>query len=327
MKRRRTLEMLRKIILVIAMVEVMFLLILAGCKREKTPTSTLTPEPTDTMVSGQTITFGDIGPKSPAKKGRRWQPLARYVQEHLKNDGIEALKVVIARNTEEMARFLRNGKVDFYGDSSFPALAVQELSGSEFILRRWKQGHEWHGASFVARRDSGLTSVEDFVGKVVAFERPDSTGGYALPAGTLIQRGFTLRRVNGPDERVAPDEIGYFFAQDEENQIELILTGKVAGGGVGEQDVEKMPAEFKEQLIVFDRTIRVPRRILSVRPGLDPEVVSKVREILVGMDQTEEGRRILKGFKKTKKYDALPPEAERALQELKEMISLLPKEQ
>ena len=76
--------------------------------------------------------------------------------------------------------------------------------------------------------------MDDFVGKVLAFEDPYSTSGFLLPAGTLVQQGFTLREVSRPDANVAPGEIGYYFALDEENTVELLLRGLVAGGTLGD---------------------------------------------------------------------------------------------
>ena len=60
-----------------------------------------------------------------------------------------------------------------------------------------------------------------------------------------------------------------------------------------------------------------------MRPGLDPELVARVRDLLIGMDQTESGRQILEQLKKTRKFDALPPESEEALRELSQMVELV----
>ena len=206
-----------------------------------------------------------------------------------------------------MGRVLADGTVDLFFDSAFPAVAVQDLTGSEIILRRWKGGIEENWSTYVALRDGAdaVDSMEDLVGKVVAFEEPRSTSGFVLPAGTLLQRGFKLREVEGPDATVAADEIGYLFSGDEENTFELILEGKVAGGGVSNGDFEDLPADMKEKLAIFDETMSVPRQLVSVRPGLDRPIVNKVQQLLISLDQTDEGRSILEGLKKTSRFDPL----------------------
>ena len=308
---------------VIAIMGVMSVFIFAACEtKEKSRAPTAAPTPVETPSPDQIITVGDIS-NNPGKKIRRFQPLANYMSKHLKDYGIESGKVVIVRDVEEMARLLKDGTVDIYLDSPFPALAVQDLSASEFILRRWKKGDATFWSTFVALRASGITSTEDFVGKVVVFKKPDSTGGFALPAGTLIRRGYILTEVNSPDEKVVPDEIGYVFSGGNKNTIEIILQGQVAGGGLSNPNYEELPSELKQQIVAFDRTLAVPRQLVSVRPGLDPGMVRKIRELLIGLDQTEEGQQILIGMRRTKKFDALSSDSDTSLRELKELMSLI----
>ena len=158
---------------------------------------------------------------------------------------------------------------------------------------------------------------------MIAFEEPRSTSGFLLPAGTLIQRGFTLTEVSGPGAQVSADEIGYYFSRDEENTVELVLRDAIAGGGVSIEDYQELPAELMDQLVVFDRTITVPRQLVSVRPGLDPELVRRIQRLLIDLDQSDEGLALLEGLKKTQKFDLLPPEAEESLDELRELMKLV----
>lgn len=281
------------------------------------------PSPVPSLERSQVIVLGDIDADEPVKKVKRFSPLAEYLAENLSEQGIRGGKVVIASSIEEMGRFLKEGEVDIYFDSGFPTLEVQRLSGSQIILRRWKQESATYWSTFVARRDSGIDSIEDFVGKIVAFEEPYSTSGFILPAGTMKQRGFNLRRVSSPTAEAGPDEIGFFFSLDEDNTIELILEGRVAGGGISNQDYESLPPELMDRLVRFDRTITVPRQLVSVRPGLAAPLVEKVRDLLVGLERTEEGRQLLAGLKKTSRFDALFPETEASLAELQELIRLV----
>ena len=268
------------------------------------------------------MTIGDIDPDEPAKKVERFQPLADYLAKRLGDLGIGRGSVLVARNIEEMAGFLKDGTVDIYFDSVYPAQAVRELSSSQFLLRRWKESAPTYWSVYVARRDSGIASVEDLKGKVIAFEEPHSTTGYLLPAATLIQRGLGLRQVAGPEAAVGLDETGYIFSRDEENSVELILQGRVAAAGMSNQDYEELPPELIDRMVVLDRTMELPRQIVSSRPGLDKAVVSRIRELLVALDQTDEGRRILRGMKDSQ-FDPLPPDLEVTVGKLRELMGLV----
>jgi phosphonate transport system substrate-binding protein len=115
-------------------------------------------EPLATLSPSQIITIGDIDSDEPAKKIKRFQPLADYLATHLAEFGIKEGRVVIAWDIPQMGIYLKQEKVDLYLDSSFPTLSVQKLSDSEVILRRWKQGEPTYWSVYIARRDSGITS-------------------------------------------------------------------------------------------------------------------------------------------------------------------------
>ena len=204
-----------------------------GANAESTPA---VPSPSQQAGPAQTITLGDIDASEPVKKIKRFTPLANYLASHLNEFGILEGNVVISRDIEEAGRNLADGTLDIYFDSAYPSLAVQEISGSKFIARRWKQGNASYWSTYITLRDSGIDSFDDFEGTVLAFESPDSTSGFVLPAGHLVQQGYTLREVASPDSPVDGDEIGYYFSDDEENSVALLLAGNVAGGGFSNLD-------------------------------------------------------------------------------------------
>jgi phosphonate transport system substrate-binding protein len=273
--------------------------------------------------ANQVITIGDIDPDSPKKKIERFTPLADYLANHLQEFGITEGRVVIARDVEEMAKLLENGDVDVYMDSPFPSLKIQEMVGTRIIGRRWKGGDPAYWSVYVALQSSGIKSAKDLVGKRVAFEKPHSTSGFVLPASTLIQQGITLTEISGPEAHVEPDEIGYYFSKDKENSFSAVLRGRAAGAGVSNQDYRELPEELKRRIIAFDKTNPVPRQVVSVRPGLDPVLVDKISELLMGLDEKEDGRQLLVSLKKTTKFDQLPPEALASLDNFREMIGLV----
>ena len=308
---------------IVSIAGVVGLLVLASCNAAGAPSPSVAPPSPAANSLDQMITLGDIDSDEPAKKLKRFQPLADYLAEHLESFGIHGGRVVIDRNIEEMGRFLSDGTVDIYFDSPFPSLAVQEVSGSKIILRRWKQGQPEYWSTFIALRGNGISSVNDLVGRVIAFEEPHSTSGFVLPAGTLVERGYDITSIESADDYVAPGEIGYIFSWDEDNTIEFVLQGRVAAGGISNQDYSELPEQLKERIVAFDRTVSVPRQLVSVRPGLHAALALEVRALLVSLDQTEEGRLLLKGLKNTRKFDPLPPASESALEELKTLMKLV----
>ena len=271
----------------------------------------------------QTLVLGDMDAHEPVKKIKRFQPLADYLAAGLGQHGISAGHVLVARDIDEMARYIANGDVDLYFDSPFPALAVQELAGSELILRRWKEGNRDYWALFVALKSSGINRVEDLEGRVVAVEDPFSTSGFLLPVGSLVRDGLDVIELTSIGERVGADEVGYYVSRDEENTVELVLQGKVAAGALSNEDLDALPQEVVSQLIVFGPTGKMPRQVVSVPGNMDDALVEDITNLLVGLDKTEQGRVVLEGIKSTTKFDVLPPDARGQLEELNNLIDLL----
>ncbi len=294
----------------------------AACGVDATGKETASTSPVPTSATGLALTLGDVDPDSPVKKIRRFQPLADYLASHLGDFGITEGRVVIARSIEEMGHFLREGKVDVYFDSPFPTLSVQQISGSRIIARRWKDREAIYWGVVVVPADSEITSPAGLRGRVISVEKPHSTSGYILQAGTLRQRGFNLIEVAAPDEPVGPDKIGYFFARDEDNIVELLRERRVAGGALSNQELDALPPEVRERFRVLLRSIVVPRQLVSVSPDVDPALSNRIVSLLEGLDETEEGLEILLNLKKTRKFDALPEESKTALSNLQELIDL-----
>lgn len=278
------------------------------------------PSPTASNGDAKTITLGDISDE-PAEKVKLFQPLADYLAANLSEFGVQEGRVVIAASLEEMAELLRSGVVDIYFDSAYPTIIVSDLSGSDAILRRWKQGFAEYRSVYFTRRDSGIESVDDLLGKMIAFEEPFSTSGFVLPAGTLRQEGFKLTRYDSPTDDVAPGEIGYTFSSEDENTLEWVVRGLVDAGATSNLDYAELPAEIKDQLVIIGETIAMPRQMVSVRPGLDPELVDKMKGLLMGLEESDEGREILTNLDNTRKFDEIPEGTEASLRDLRALIS------
>ena len=99
--------------------------------------------------------------------------------------------------------------------------------------------------------------------------------------------------------------------------------GRSPGGGVSNQDYAELTPELVQSIAAFDETIAVPRQLVAVRPGLDGELAAKVSELLIGLDRTDEGREIMDGMKKTKKFDPLPEDTGLVLEKLTVLMDLV----
>jgi phosphonate transport system substrate-binding protein len=299
---------------------ILFLLFLTSCGGGAAPTATEVTivEPAE----AHPIILGDIS-DDPAEVIDGTQPLADYLAANLKEYGITEGQVRIATSTEELAQMLADGEVDLYFDSTYPATLISDQVGAKIILRRWRFGVEEYQSVIFASKDSGITSVEQLPGHMVAMDAPYSTSGFMLPAVYLTEHGLKLVGKKSQGDPVAGNEIGFVFSYDDENTLQWVLSGLTDAGVTDDFhfDVD-FSEEARSQLVELARTEATPRQVGLVRPGLDEELTQAMIGVLTSMHETEEGQAALESFQ-TSKFDEFPDGISAATQRMREMMELV----
>ena len=269
-----------------------------------------------------TIILSDID-ENPVKTINEFQPLADYLAERLTEYDIEGGEVMVAPDMETMIGWLAAGQVDILFDSPYPAMMMVHEAGAVPVLRRWKDGvAEYHGV-FFAMASSGLESLEDLQGHIVAFDAPQSTSGYMLPKAHLLEMGLNPVEKTSVTSPVKADEIGYVFtASDDTATIQWVISGRVSAGVVDSELFARIPEESRQQMVVLAETVDVPRHLMIVRPDMDPALLDAITDILVTMHEDENAQEILDELD-TARFDFFPEGAEAALDELQDMFDLV----
>jgi phosphonate transport system substrate-binding protein len=270
------------------------------------------------FVSAGTFRLGSIT-TSPVDETKKFSPLATYLAQQLKSQGVDQGKVIVAETIPAMAALLRTRQVDLYLDSLFPSFAVSQLSGSKFLLRRWKLGNGEYRSVIFTRKDSGIARLEDLKGKVLAFEEPFSSSGYFFPKVDLLKIKLRLVPKEQGSEAAKSDDVRYIFSHGDTNTFFLVLNGAVAAGAIDE-DKYLMLAKNVEGFKILHQTIPLPRQIVSYRADLPVTLVTRIKQILLTMPRSEEGAKILRDFQSTTKFDEVPPQAIELMKGLKKYV-------
>ena len=257
------------------------------------------------MAQAETLVLGSVSDNI-KKHLDRFAPLAGYLEEELADEGITSVEVLVLPNSEAMTEAMRTGDVDLFFDSPLVAARVAREAGGEPFLRRWKRGVGSYHSVIIVPSDSEMTSVEDLTGRRVAFQEPDSTSGFLLPAGMMRRLGLTLRELPTRDSRPKDNEVGYVFTNDDRNTLAWIYNGWVDAAATDSERFvaleEAVPGSFR----ILARSIEVPRQVIIRRGGLDDGLMAAVTDVLLDMENSADGREVLKSFNHTTRFDRFP---------------------
>ena len=237
---------------------------------------------------------------------------------------MERGKVVVAPDLTTMIELLETGQVDLFFDSAYPALTVYNDIGARPLLRRWKKGVGAFHTLITVREDSQITDLNGLLGHIIAFDDQVSTSGYLLPKAHLTTLGYQLTEVSSVKSVVPDSEIGYVFANGEENVLAWVLQRRTAAAAVRDTDYERFAPDVQSQLSVLTRTVDLPRHIVLASPKMNEALQARIVEILLDMDQTPDGQAVLATFERTSKFDALPGGPEEALAMLQKLFGSEP---
>ncbi len=268
--------------------------------------------PTYSANSG-TLSIGTIS-SEPVGDIKTFTPFANYLAEELVDDGIDGVEVVIAPDIKQMVGMLKQKQIDLFIDSSITASIVNKMSGSEFMLRRWKKGRaEYRSVVFVAE-NSDIQQISDLQGKIIAFEEPFSTSGYVLPALAILQSQNVLHHLDGVSSVPVADEIGFVMAYDSETQIVWLERDLVAAAAISEDDYLEYAQNTLIPMRVLHTTPYVPYHVVVHRAGLDAGLVKRIKHVLKTAHDDRKGVDVLEQFERTAKFDEIPDDL---LQEIK----------
>ena len=167
--------------------------------------------------------IGILGGENAQDRMNSYQCLADYTTEAL---GVET-KLFAPADYNGVIQGLLGGTIDmaWLGASSYAATYLQDPEAVEPVLIKVNLDGSvgYHSIGF-ARKDSGITSLDDMEGKVFGFGDPNSTSGYLIPSIEIPQYkdGITM-------------ESGEYFGEvrftgGHEQTIVAVNNGDIDGG-------------------------------------------------------------------------------------------------
>ncbi len=135
------------------------------------------------------IRMGVLSGENEADRLARYEPFRQYLTEKL---GVE-VEIFTAGSYDGVVQAMAGDQIEFarFGSSSYAA-AYTATDGKvvPLLTSITKSGNTGYISTINVRCDSGLESIDDLEGLVLAFADPDSTSGYAVPYYNLVAQGY-----------------------------------------------------------------------------------------------------------------------------------------
>jgi phosphonate transport system substrate-binding protein len=272
-----------------------------------------------------TLVIGRVS-DDPRKHYKRLKPIVDYVASHLSDVGITRGSVLMAKDNRQLIRYLNEKKVDWVSETVISALIYHQETGAEIIARRWRKGVPEYHSVFFTRKETGIESIEQLKGKKIAFEDPGSTTAYFVPVGVLKRAGLELVRLSSPTESPPANKVGYVFAGRDLNVATWVHKGLTDAGAFSNLDwtnPDDVPGAYREDLKLIYETRPFPRAVELVRKDLDSKIKERIKEILLTAHTNPEGRKALRAYHKTAKFDEFVGTAKKGLDEAMDLLNYM----
>ncbi len=230
------------------------------------------------------LLIGLIPEQNIFKQIERYKPLAIYLS---KRTGIGVRLTILSRYGDIIDRFVQRGLDGaFFGDLT-GALAIEKLDIEPLVRPENLDGSTSSYGYIIVRKDSGIRSVADMKGKVVAFVDRATVTGYLFPLAYFRSRG--VKSLEGFFSE-------YYFTGSHDSSVYAVLDGRADIGCVKNTIYNNLVSRdptIREELRIIAKSPLMPESTLCLRRDLPEEVKKSVKDVLLAMDRDREGRKIL----------------------------------
>ena len=248
------------------------------------------------------------------------KPLLDYVVPRMADVGIREGRVLMARDPQQMASYLRRGQVDWVTETAASAMLLEDRSQATPLLLTERDGVSSYRTVLFARRDSGLNDLDALRGRSIAFQNNASTTAYFVPVIELLRRGLPVSLLLSPMDKPSGGSVGYVFARSELNIGAWVHKRLVDAGAMSDIDWNnpaKVPASYRGDLVLIHTSEPVPRALEMVRGDLDPKVRERLRQVLMEAANDPKAAEALRFFFHTTRFLPIDAQTSQVLDRLR----------
>jgi len=200
-------------------------------------------------------------------------------------------KIAVPTNYAAVIEAMGADQADIGWLPTFAYILANQKYQAQVALTTVRNGLEKYRGQFVVRAESGIKSLEDINGKVVAYTDASSTSGYIYPSALLKLNGIEADK--------------YYFAGGHPQAILAVYQGSADVGcsywsppqNDEPQDARKAVLEtypdIMEKVIPIAFTDWIPNDTVTFRKGISDEMKTTIVDALLQFAASVEGHEVL----------------------------------
>jgi phosphonate transport system substrate-binding protein len=237
--------------------------------------------------------IGILGGENEADRLRNFQCMTEKLPAAI---GVEKVSLFPAADYDGVIQGLLGGTLDYaeLGASGYAKIYLSNPTAVEPILTTVQtDGSSGYYSIMVARKDSGITKIEDIKGKKLGYADPDSTSGYLVPLVTLPEA------LGAPVDQVVAST---GFGGGHENLVLEVLkgtfdAGTTFGSGVGDfkdgytsGNLRKMVDKGilnMDDLVEVWKSPLIPNGPVVVRTSMNDDMKAKFKQFMMDLPTSD----------------------------------------
>ncbi|HEX8819023.1 MAG TPA: PhnD/SsuA/transferrin family substrate-binding protein [Archangium sp.] len=262
------------------------------------------PPPSQSRIS---FRFG-LPPSLGSERARgRAEQLAAYFGQALGR----RVEVNVASSYDGLAKDLLAGRAEVVWAPPFVCARVEAM-GVRVLARGVRRGRSSYRSALVARAGAGL-SVDKLQGARVAWVDRDSVAGYLLPVASLKARGLEPARTFASQQFTGSYRAALEAVRDGTADVASIFCPPESTGLTFADGVEVVLPGNREGYELIAYTEESPNDGVPVGMSVAPELVGLLERALLGLHESEDGRRLLEDIFTAERFEPAPRMGYRAL--------------
>lgn len=237
---------------------------------------------TPTAPGAQEYTLGVNPLYNPKHLFEVYSPLADYLTAHVPD---ARFRLEASRDFADFEKKLYGGRLHFA--IANPYQAILSLNHGARIFGKLGDDEIFRGVILV-RRNSGIERVTDLKGKSVSYPAPTALVGTLAPQYYLHTHGLDVNR-----------DVASIYVGSQESSIMSVSRGFTAAGATWTKPWRTFQRRYPEEagsLMEKWWTDPLPSNALVARNDVPPAVVDKVAALLFSLQDSGEGRKLLKAI-------------------------------